>query len=321
MGVERLHRLVRGARGAEVRDRGAGLDRVRCVHLHVAVRVGAGQKDGAVRHDGRAHPMQVVRVLRRGRALRVGHRGPQHAGAVVLEVQHVGVVMRIETRPGRRVDEGLEAEAVPELVQHDRHEIEAAHGPVSVEAVVPGPRERAGRADRAVEGRGDVVRGRLVRTRELVGERLRVPGAGHERAREVPVDRGRARLPERRARRVAGERIHLRADADRHGARELRAPDVGGILEGRQPLRTEGRGAVAALRRDRRRVVEALVGSVQVHDRHDRGLDPTRARQGGEKREHKDTTTRHLSSVTAAHSSAWRTRSVPSGPIVTTRGL
>jgi len=224
---------------------------------------------------------------------------------VILEVQHEGIRTSIEPQARRRVDEGLEAEPVAELVQHDRHEVDAARRPVAVEAVVPRPGERAGRADRAVERRGDVVRGRLVRARELVGERLRVPGVGHRRAREIPVHRGRPSLSERRARRVAGERIHLGTDADGDGARELRRPDVGGILEGREPLAAERRGAVAALRRDDRRVVEALVGPVEVHDRHDRGVETGRTHQAGEEHEQGYPAAPHLDEGgSGAHSSA-----------------
>ncbi len=285
--VDGFHALVGGARAAEVRDRRAGLDRIRRVHLHVAARhVPAARENPAVRDDRHARPVQVAGVLRGRGPLRISHRGPRETETVVLEIAHEGVVAIAGARAGRVVDEGEKPEAVPDLVQHDRHEIDPAAGGAAVEAVVPRVRERAGRTDRAVERGPDVVlrRGK-VRARELVRERLRIPGARDRRPGEVGVKRLRTRLSEHRARRTAGERVHIGPDSDGHRARELRAPQIRRVLERVQALRAERDTGVATDRRGGRRIVETLARAVEVDDGDGRRVACAEAEQQGERRE------------------------------------
>jgi hypothetical protein len=255
-------------------------------------------------------------ILRGRGTLRVGHGGPRRRRpAVVLEVQHVGVVPAAQELAVRLVDEGEEAEAVTDLVEDDGDEVDLAAARVAVEAVVPGIRERAGRPDRAVERRADVgVRRRVVRPAELVRERLRIPGLGDRRAAEVGVHGRRPGLPEDRARPAARERIHVGGHRDRDGARELRAPDVRRELERGEALRAERRRAVAADRRDDGRVVEALARPVAVDDGDGRGAPGAEADQQRE---------RDPCEPDADHSVGcpWSMWSVPSGPTVATSGL
>src|SRR5262249_25412333 len=73
-----------------------------------------------------------------------------------------------------------------------------------------------------------------------------------------------------RARRVAGERVELRANLDRNVVRQQVAPNAGRVLEDEKALITESRSRVAADRSARRRVIEALARAVVVDD-DDRG--------------------------------------------------
>ena len=283
-GVDRLHHLVRGARRAEVRDRRSALDRIRRVHLDVAAGdVTAGAENPAVRDDGGAGPVQVARVGRRGLPLCVRHGGPRQPEAVILEVPHERVVAAQELHAVRVVDEREEPEPVADLVQDDGDEIDLAARRIAVEAVVPGVRKRARRAERAVELRADVGLRREVRAAELVRERLGVPRVRDQRAGEVGVYGRRASLAEHRARGAARERVHRRRDGDRHRAHELGGPHVGRVLEGGEPLGTERRRDVPAHRCDHGRIVEAFARIVGVDDGDGRGA--SRA-EGEQEREH-----------------------------------
>ena len=268
-----------------MRDRRASLQRRRGIHLHVPARsVAASGEERRRRDDGAAGPVQVGVVLGRGCALRIRHARPAETQAVVLEKLHEDVVAVVEPGAGRECHEGLEAEAVPQLVQDHRDEIDLRAAGIAVEPVVPGERKAAGRSDGAVELSDDVVvRRREIGSGDLVRERLRIVRVRVRRIREVGVDRRGAGRPEGRARRRAAEPVHGGGHPDRHGARELRPPDARGMRERVQALRAERRAGVPADRADHRRILEAFAGAVVVDDGD--GRRAAAARQGQQERE------------------------------------
>ena len=168
---------------------------------------------------------------------------------------------------GRVVGHGEEAEPVPELVEHDREQLDLA-ALVAVHPVVPALRQAGRAADAGVEGGRDVGAGRIeIRVRELVGLGDVVPGAGERRAPEVAEDVHRARAAEHAARGVAAERVEVGVDQDRDVVRQQRAPDVGRVLEDEQALGADGGAGVAAHRGHGGGIVEALPRAIQVDDR------------------------------------------------------
>jgi hypothetical protein len=106
----------------------------------VSARVASGAEDAPRRDRRAARPVEIRVVDRRRGPLRVGHVRPGEPEAVVFEELHEGVVFVVEAHAGGRRHVRLEAEAVADLVQHDRDEVELAPPRVAVETVVPGVR-------------------------------------------------------------------------------------------------------------------------------------------------------------------------------------
>ena len=307
-----------------MRDRRAGRERRRRVHLHVAAGgMAAGGERRRRRHHGAPRPVQVGVVDRRGRALGIREARPGEPEAVILEELHEHVVAVVVPGAARERDVGLEAEPVAELVEDDRHEIELRCAGVAVEAVVPRPRKRAGRADRAVEGGGDVAVARgEVRAGELVGERLGIVRVRVRSVGEVVVDGVGAGRAEGRARGGAGERIHRGVDLDGDAARQLGAPQAGGIRERVEPLVAERRPGVSADRTHRGRVVEALAGAVVVDDGDRGGGGGARGPCGeGEQDAEKTGAAGHRGAEFGNSRRTHSTRTLPSASMVATASL
>ena len=165
-----------------------------------------------------------------------------------------------------------------ELVQENRHEI-VLRPVVVVQPQIEG--------EVGAEVRVDVVVGGIqVDARQLVRQRDVVPRAGQRRVWKVAEHGYRPGTSQY----AGSQRRKLRANPDRHRAVQPRAPDARRVLEGDQPLLSEGRSGVAAYGRRRRGIVESDARRVEVDDDELRrtGVDGTGREDDAREREHED---------------------------------
>ncbi len=150
-------------------------------------------------------------------------------------------------RPALIAHRAVETQAVPDFVEHDRHEVEARAG-VPVDAEIP--------VEDRVEVGDDFLAGVQVDPRAGVREGHRVVRVGDRGIAEVPQDDRRARGAEHIGRQVGppGSR-----DANRHRRVDQRGPDIDGELKGRLRL-----GREAAIADDERIRARPIAGARAV---------------------------------------------------------
>ncbi|KAF1858325.1 hypothetical protein Lal_00014829 [Lupinus albus] len=228
--VQRVQRVAREARAGGLVDDGhqlAGDGRIRqrraerCIADGVIARgrAGGGAADAQVRHrvehlrHGGRHDGAVPRqpAPRHGRCgpFGVRHVHPQLAGAVVEQVVIPDRWDALDLGARLVVREGLEAEAVREFVQQDRHEVDLVAEVVVEPQIEAGAGQAVGeQAEARIEAGDDVRLARRgdVLARQLAGQRAWIPRGRARRVREVGPDLVGAGRAEDGARRRAGQR-------------------------------------------------------------------------------------------------------------------
>ena len=212
---------------------------------------------------------------------------PSEQRRIVNLLTHAeGIVRAVEFHAAGEVDGGDEAQAVGQFVHHGIEQVNRAGRGIAIQPVVPAQgRQAAALADAAVEGGIDVVAvGVQIGTSQGVGEGSRVIGVGQRGAGEISENGNRPGRPKDSRAAGAGEGIESRSDADRHGADQPGAPELGGAIENVQALLANGDPGVAADRRHRGRVIKSLPRAVEVDDRNRArpgdGRPPDEHRQG-----------------------------------------
>ncbi len=188
-----------------MRNRRAKLLRIGRVHLHVAGRMDSSGQGAARRDDVGADPVKVSGILAGRQALLVGHLGIDFPRAMVFEAARKDIVDSSRFCSGQEIDKRLKPQPMSQLMENHAHEVQRSGGRIAVETIVPHQRERAGRADAAVEDRADVARPRTeIAAGEAIRQGLGIPGIGQRRADEVAMGGFRAGGSEGRGTGAAG---------------------------------------------------------------------------------------------------------------------
>src|SRR5262249_26508834 len=164
----------------------------------------SGRQDTACCDHICTDPVEVSAVYASGDAFHVGHLRIELSGAMVFQFQRKNIIETKRFRPRLKIDKGLEAYSVPELMEKDRHEVHCSRWWIGVKTIIPNQRECAGSPDATVESRADVTSAWVkVNAGQAIRESHWVPSLSHWCPDEVAKNGCGTSGPERRGSRVA----------------------------------------------------------------------------------------------------------------------